>query len=191
MGTIKTTISIDDEIWKRFTIHVIEKFGLRKKNEVLEKLIRNYIEENEWPIILDTIWAFDKDILELRKSWKEAFVAHTSQPIGKPLHRYSGTIHVEEEAILLSGKDVKTGAPTEIFIRKEDFIELFLGWDDTLRRWKDTRAWMRPLRLTFEVDGAKKSIYIHAKGIKNKIYGKKNKKLYEILKSVRDIKPEK
>jgi metal-responsive CopG/Arc/MetJ family transcriptional regulator len=43
MAEIKTTISIEEELWKRFSVHVIQQEGLRKKNEVIEELIREYV----------------------------------------------------------------------------------------------------------------------------------------------------
>jgi hypothetical protein len=49
------------------------------------------------------------------------------------------------------------------------------------RRWKDTRAWTRPLRITFENQG-KKALHIYAKKVGAKICGKENKTLYESLK---------
>ncbi len=44
MGSVKTktTITIDEELWKKFSILVIQEKGNRKKNEVIEKLIREY-----------------------------------------------------------------------------------------------------------------------------------------------------
>ena len=43
VAEIKTTISIEEELWKRFSVTVIQQEGLRKKNEVIEELIREYI----------------------------------------------------------------------------------------------------------------------------------------------------
>jgi metal-responsive CopG/Arc/MetJ family transcriptional regulator len=43
MGDIKTTISIDEKVWKSFSILVIQEKGHRKKNEVIEQLIMDYI----------------------------------------------------------------------------------------------------------------------------------------------------
>ena len=43
MAEIKTTISIEEDLWKRFSVLVIQQEGLRKKNEVIEELIREYI----------------------------------------------------------------------------------------------------------------------------------------------------
>jgi len=44
--TTKTTINIDEELWKRFSIVIIKKHGGRKKNDVIEQLIRDYVEAN-------------------------------------------------------------------------------------------------------------------------------------------------
>lgn len=187
MGRIKTTLTVDEDVWKRFTILVIEKYGSRKKNQVLEQLIEDYIEEDEWPMILDAIWAFEEDILELRKRFKESMVAHTSQPLGKPLHRYAGQIILEQDALIMSGIDVKTETPSEILIPRGNILELFLGWDDILRRWKDTRAWIRPLRVKYEDDGKTRSLYLYTKKKEVRVYGRENKTLYEKLKAAWEI----
>ena len=47
--SVKTTISIDEDLWRRFSILVIEEKGYRKKNEVIEELIREYVERMERP----------------------------------------------------------------------------------------------------------------------------------------------
>jgi metal-responsive CopG/Arc/MetJ family transcriptional regulator len=47
MGDIKTTITIDEELWKRFSILVIQEKGNRKKNEVIGQLIMEYIKKKE------------------------------------------------------------------------------------------------------------------------------------------------
>jgi len=47
MSRIKTTINIDPELWKRFSILVIKQRGCQKKNEVIEELIRKFVESEE------------------------------------------------------------------------------------------------------------------------------------------------
>jgi metal-responsive CopG/Arc/MetJ family transcriptional regulator len=42
--TIKTTINVDKELWKKFNIKVIEKHGGRKMNDVIAQLLRQYLE---------------------------------------------------------------------------------------------------------------------------------------------------
>jgi hypothetical protein len=161
----------------------------RMKNQVVEQLIKDFILKHEWPKTFDAIWAFEEDILELKKSFKEHVVmAHLSQPLGKPLHKYIGQIILEEDALLLSGKNSKTKEPSKTLIPREKILELFLGWDDILRRWKDTRAWIRPLRVRFEDDGKTRTLYIYAKKPEETIYGRENKILYEKLKEARKVK---
>lgn len=40
---VKTTIDIPEELWKKFSIRVIEEYGGRKKNDVIEGLIKKYL----------------------------------------------------------------------------------------------------------------------------------------------------
>jgi hypothetical protein len=40
---VKTTIDIDDDRWKRFSIRVIEEYGGRKKNDVIEALLEEFL----------------------------------------------------------------------------------------------------------------------------------------------------
>lgn len=40
---VKTTIDMPDELWKKFSIRVIEEHGGRKKNDVIEGLIKKYL----------------------------------------------------------------------------------------------------------------------------------------------------
>jgi hypothetical protein len=42
---VKTTIDIDDERWKRFSIKVIEDYGGRKKNDVIEGLLEVFLKD--------------------------------------------------------------------------------------------------------------------------------------------------
>ena len=42
---VKTTIDMPDDLWKKFSIKVIEEHGGRKKNDVIEELIKKYLKE--------------------------------------------------------------------------------------------------------------------------------------------------
>lgn len=44
---VKTTIDMPEDLWKKFSIKVIEQHGGRKKNDVIEELIRKYLREAE------------------------------------------------------------------------------------------------------------------------------------------------
>jgi metal-responsive CopG/Arc/MetJ family transcriptional regulator len=43
MSTIKTTINVEENLWRKFSIKVIEERGYRKKNNVIEELIEEYV----------------------------------------------------------------------------------------------------------------------------------------------------
>jgi len=43
---VKTTLEVDDDLWKRFSILVLREKGERKKNEVITKLIKDYLERS-------------------------------------------------------------------------------------------------------------------------------------------------
>lgn len=40
---VKTTIDLEDELWKKFSIKVIQDYGGRKKNDVIEALISEFV----------------------------------------------------------------------------------------------------------------------------------------------------
>jgi len=42
---VKTTIEVDDELWKRFSLLVLREKGERKKNEVIVKILKDYVEQ--------------------------------------------------------------------------------------------------------------------------------------------------
>jgi metal-responsive CopG/Arc/MetJ family transcriptional regulator len=43
--SVKTTINMDEELWKKFSIKVIQEKGGRKKNDVIEELIKQYLKD--------------------------------------------------------------------------------------------------------------------------------------------------
>ena len=46
MGKIKTSINIDENLWKDFSIAVLQKEGGRKLSDVIENWIKQYIKKN-------------------------------------------------------------------------------------------------------------------------------------------------
>ena len=46
VGKIKTSISVDEELWKKFSISVLKKEGNRKLSEVVENLMKKYIKNS-------------------------------------------------------------------------------------------------------------------------------------------------
>ncbi|MFQ5758614.1 MAG: hypothetical protein ACE5IF_02935 [Candidatus Bathyarchaeia archaeon] len=134
----------------------------------------------------DAIWGFEEDILEVRGRFKEhVWLAHLSQPMGIPLHKYKGKVTLDEHKITFIGKDKDTQQPSEFTIPRQKILKAYLGWDDVIRRWKDTRAWIKPLRITFKTDGESRVLYLYAKEESTAVYGGENRRLYEELKRVK------
>ena len=42
---VKTTIEVDDDLWRRFSLLVLRERGDRKKKEVIVELLRDYVEK--------------------------------------------------------------------------------------------------------------------------------------------------
>jgi len=42
---VKTTIEVDDDLWRRFSLIVLRERGERKKNEVIVEILSNYVEQ--------------------------------------------------------------------------------------------------------------------------------------------------
>lgn len=41
---VKTTIEVDDDLWRRFSLFVLRERGERRKNEVITGLLKEYVE---------------------------------------------------------------------------------------------------------------------------------------------------
>ena len=167
-------ITIPQELAKHLNIDKADALELWAENQnlIIEKKIR----------VFSAIWAFSKDIIELRKSFSKNVKAHTSQPLGIPLHRFKGTIRFERESIKLAGIDNKSNKTFTLLFSNEEVEDVNLGWDDTLRRWKDSRSWIRPLRIRFKEESEEQILYIYSKKEDGVIYGSENKNLHKLLK---------
>jgi hypothetical protein len=45
VSLVKTTIEVDDNLWRRFSLLVLRERGERKKNEVIVEILRDYVEQ--------------------------------------------------------------------------------------------------------------------------------------------------
>ncbi|MEM2134953.1 MAG: hypothetical protein QXG44_08880 [Candidatus Jordarchaeaceae archaeon] len=134
-------------------------------------------------VVYDAIWGFKEDILEVRGRFKErVWLAHLAQPWGIPLHKCRGKVTLDENKMAFSGRDKDTQQVVEFVIPRQNILEVYLGWDDVIRRWRDTRALIRPLRISFKTDDETKVLYLHVKEESRRIFGEKNKELYEALR---------
>ncbi|HVP16150.1 MAG TPA: AbrB/MazE/SpoVT family DNA-binding domain-containing protein [candidate division Zixibacteria bacterium] len=131
--------------------------------------------------VYDALWAFHDDILALRKSLSKSVKAHVSQPLGMPLHKYEGQLTIERDKIMLKGEDADSNEPTSLLFSLEEVKDVYLGWDETLRQWKDTRAWIRPLRIIFQDETEPKTLYIYAKKPEARTYGAENENILQMF----------
>jgi antitoxin component of MazEF toxin-antitoxin module len=166
-------ITIPQEISKHLEI---------EKGDMLEVWVDNHtILLEKKKIIFDAIWAFKEDILQLRKDLKANINAHVSQPLGKPLHKYKGKISITRNNLILEGEIVDSKQQSIFLFSQKEITDFHLGWDNTLRRWKDSRAYIKPLRITFRNGIDTKTVYIYSKNPNSSVYGEKNQEIYEIL----------
>jgi len=63
---VKTTIEIDDELWRLFSILVLRERGGRKRSKVIEELIRSYVNSRRSLLDLEIMEAFERE----RKAFK-------------------------------------------------------------------------------------------------------------------------
>lgn len=168
-------ITIPQEIAKHLDI---------EKGDVVELWTNNHsIIIEKKVLVYDAIWGFQEDILELRKNLGKNIKAHTSQPMGTPLHKYKGQLTINRGSIILKGIGDGSKEPVTYLFSLQEITDTYLGWDDTLRRWKDTRAYIRPLRVTFENETESKILYLYAKRPGTAIYGEENAKINAILRA--------
>ena len=161
----------------------ISKYLAIEKGDIVELWTNNHsIIVEKKRIVFDVIWGFQEDILELRKELGKNIRAHASQPLGKPLHRYNGVLSISHDNFILEGKEVDSEQEATFLLSLREITDVYLGWDDNLRRWKDSRAYIRPLRITFENETERRMLYLYAKKPGSIVYGEENQEMYKILR---------
>jgi bifunctional DNA-binding transcriptional regulator/antitoxin component of YhaV-PrlF toxin-antitoxin module len=161
----------------------VSKYLDIEKGDIVELWTENHrIILEKKKLTFDAVWGFQEDILELRKNLGKNVIAHTSQPLGKPLHKYKGKLSITRDNFILEGQEVNSKQEATFLFSLQEITDVYLGWDDTLRRFKDSRAWIRPLRITFKNETEGKLLYVYVKNPEGTIYGEENQKVYGILR---------
>lgn len=68
---VKTTIEIDENLWKKFSMLVIRKRGYRKKNEVIEQLIRDYVKSESQYDLSEAMVDFESEKSAFKRMYDE------------------------------------------------------------------------------------------------------------------------
>ncbi len=84
---------------------------------------------------------------------------------------------------MLKGINTDSKDPASFLFSLKDVENIFSAWDETLRRWKDTRALIHPSRIIFKDQTKLKKLYLCIKKTEAEIYGEENKSIFKILKN--------
>ncbi|MCQ5363342.1 MAG: hypothetical protein NO482_08095 [Candidatus Methanomethylicia archaeon] len=115
---IKTTIELDDDLWKRFSLLVLRERGERKKNEVIAELIRDYVEQKGLPFDTRQL----EHILRIEEE-REAFLKIRDKLVQDP--NYNGKyVAILQGAIV--GCDEEKGRLAENVYRKYGYIPIYI-----------------------------------------------------------------
>lgn len=79
---VKTTLEVDDDLWKRFSLLVLRERGGRKKREVIAELIKEYVERRGFTEDVQQL----KYILQIEEE-REAFLKIRDKLIADPSYK--------------------------------------------------------------------------------------------------------
>ena len=116
---VKTTIEVDDDLWRRFSLIVLRERGERKKNEVIIEFLKEYVERRG-------LSAVDKQQLEyiLRiEEEREAFLKIRDKLLRDPL--YAGKyVAVFQGSVV--GYDEKKEKLAETVYKKYGYVPIYI-----------------------------------------------------------------
>ncbi len=145
----KISISLDDEI-----VQVIDAVrGDVPRSKYIENIIRSS------GMFFRALWIFSDELDQVssRERW---LVAHTSQPMGKPLHKHEGYV-------LASGDDLKfyDNQKNLVFTMNRGTIKgMEVGYDGTFKRLRDSRGAIPPMIIKTE----RRTVYLFTSPIAKK-----------------------
>jgi len=116
---VKTTVEVDDDLWRRFSLIVLRERGGRKKKEVIVELIREYVEKKG----LSSVNPQQLEQIMLIEEEREAFLKIRERLIIDP--RYAG----KYVAILngeVVGFDEDKGKLAESIYRKYGYVPIYI-----------------------------------------------------------------
>ena len=118
---------------------------------------------------LEAMWIFRGEVKKagLLAEWD----AHTSQPLGRPLHKHEGYIEADEKSVaLVEGTNRKE-------IPKSEIRNLRVGFDKDFRRLRDSRGLDKPMHFSF----GDEAVYIFTRCPGSVFWRGKNTTLFDAI----------
>ena len=145
----KISVSLDGDI-----VEVIDAArGDVSRSRYIENIIRSS------GMFFKALWIFSDELDQVTKK-ERWLVAHTSQPIGKPLHKHEGFVFVIGDDLKFYGTDKEL-----LFTINRDSIKgLKVGYDEAFRRLRDSRGLIPPMRIETE----RRTIYLFTQPVGGK-----------------------
>lgn len=115
---VKTTIELDDDLWRCFSLLVLRERGKRKKNEVIAEILRDYVEQRDLSV--------DKQQLEyiLRiEEERDAFLKIRDKLIQDP--HYNGKYVAIFQGTVV-GCDKEKGRLAETVYGKYGYVPIYI-----------------------------------------------------------------
>ncbi len=165
----RISISLDEGLLKL----IDRERGDVPRSKFIESLIKMRIN------IFQALWIFDDEFDEIsrRERWIEA---HASQPIGKPLHKHSGYVTVDEEELRFYDDNL-----VNLFvIKREEVKDPVIGYDERFRRFRDSRGLIPP----FHINWNGKEIYMFTRTTGKRIFYGNNESFINAVVSKMGLK---
>ncbi len=123
---MKTTIEIDDRLWKLFSMIVLRERGGRKRGKVIEELIKRYVEARK--SLLDPKLMEALDSLEMEREAFRKMMPRLGRYRGKYVALKNGTIiavgNSKEEAALKAYEKVGYSVIYVGYVGEERVVKL-------------------------------------------------------------------
>lgn len=157
--------------------------------DVIRDAIKHFRAELELRAPIQTkgvqaLWIFKEEIGQ--KDFGDWFAAHTSFML--PIHRYSGELHLFEDALVFHGKHTKTNETEIAAIPFRNIKSVYLGFDDAYRR-RETRGGFdheAPLRIDYKDGNSVKTVYAFI-DFSRISRANKNQEWFEALKKMQAV----
>jgi len=114
---MKTTIEVDDRLWRLFSIIVLRERGGRKRGKVIEELIRRYVEARKSlldPELMDALDSLERE----RESFREML---------PQLREYEGRYVAVKGGAVVSVGDSKEEAASKAY-EKVGYSVIYVGY---------------------------------------------------------------